>query len=80
MLIGKFYVEYCDHRSVSRIGCRHLSPATPPASTSGETSSASQVLSKGSVVRVLLVYCSSIEPWVCPCVQKNGFVAGTLKL
>jgi hypothetical protein len=57
MLIGKFSVKYCDHRSVSQIGCRHLSPATPPASTSGETSSASQVLSKGSVVRVLLVHC-----------------------
>jgi hypothetical protein len=28
-------------------GCRHLSLATTPASTSGETSSASQVLPKG---------------------------------
>jgi hypothetical protein len=57
MLIAKCFVEYCDHRSVSQLGCRHLSPTTTPASTSGETSSASQVLPKGSVVRVLLVRC-----------------------
>jgi hypothetical protein len=44
-----------------------LSPATTLASTSGETSSASQVFSKGSIVRVLLVRCCSIEPWVFPC-------------
>jgi hypothetical protein len=43
--------------SVSQLGCRHLSPTTPPASTLGETSSASQVLPKGMVVRVLLVRC-----------------------
>ena len=36
---------------------RHLSSTTPPASTSGESSSASQVLLKGSVVRVFLVCC-----------------------
>jgi hypothetical protein len=57
MLIAKFSVKYHDHRSVSQLGCRHLSPATPPASTSGETSSASKVLLKGMVVRVLLVRC-----------------------
>jgi hypothetical protein len=57
MLIDKFFVKYCDHRSVSQLGCRHLSPTTTPASTSGETSSASQVLLKGQVVRVLLVCC-----------------------
>jgi hypothetical protein len=66
MLLDKFFVKCCHHRSMSQLGCRHLSPATPPASTSGETSSASHVLSKGSVVRVLLVRCQSIEPWVCP--------------
>jgi hypothetical protein len=37
MLIAKCSVKYCDHRSVSQLGCRHLSPTTPPASTS-ETS------------------------------------------
>jgi hypothetical protein len=56
MLTVKCYVKYCDHRSVSQLGCRHLSPATIPASTSGETSSASQVLLKEPVVRVLLVH------------------------
>jgi hypothetical protein len=25
------------------------------------------VLPKGSVVRVLLVRCCDVEPWVCPC-------------
>jgi hypothetical protein len=44
-----------------------MSPATTPASTSGETSSASQVLPKGLVVRVFLVRYCSVEPWVCPC-------------
>jgi hypothetical protein len=44
------------------LGCRHLSLATTPASTSGETSSTSQVLSKRPVVRVLLVRSCSIEP------------------
>jgi hypothetical protein len=57
MLLAKIFVEVCNHRSVSHIGCRHLSHATPPVSTLGETSSSSQVLSKGLVVRVLLVHC-----------------------
>ena len=47
-----------------------MSRATTPASTSGETSSISQVLPKGPVVRVLLVHCCSVEPWVCPCANK----------
>jgi hypothetical protein len=66
-VIPKYSVKCYDHRSVSQLGYRHLSHVTPPASTSGETASASQVLSKGSVVRVLLVRCLSVEPWVCPC-------------
>jgi hypothetical protein len=49
------------------LGCRHLSPATTPTSTLGETSSALQVLLKGPIVRVLLVHCCSVEPWVYPC-------------
>jgi hypothetical protein len=57
MLLAECSVKCCGHRSVSQLGCRHLSPATPPASTSGETSSASEVLLKGSVVTVLLVRC-----------------------
>jgi hypothetical protein len=57
MLIAKFFVKYCDHRFVSQLVFRHLSPVTPPASTSGETLSASQVLPKGPIVRVLLVHC-----------------------
>jgi hypothetical protein len=56
ILLDKCYVNYCDHRYVSHLSCRHLSPTTPLTSTSGETSSASQVLSKVSVVRVLLVH------------------------
>jgi hypothetical protein len=39
----------------------------PLPSSSGETSSSLQVLPKGPIVRVLLVHCCSIEPWVCPC-------------
>jgi hypothetical protein len=48
-------VKYCNHISVSQLGCRHLSLETPPTSTLGETSSTLQVLSKGLIVRVLLV-------------------------
>jgi hypothetical protein len=51
------------------LGCRHLSPASTPASTSCETSYALQVLPKGPVVRFLLVRCCSVEPWVCPCAK-----------
>jgi hypothetical protein len=57
MLTAKFYVKYYDQRFVSHLCCRHLSPAITPASTSGETSSTSQVLPKGLVARVLLVRC-----------------------
>jgi hypothetical protein len=57
MLTAKCSGRYCNHRSMSQLGCIHLSPTTTPAFTSGETSSASQVLSKGPVVRVLLVRC-----------------------
>jgi hypothetical protein len=48
-----------------------LSPATTPASTSSDTSSASQVFPKEPIVRVLLVHCCSIEPWVFPCDNKQ---------
>jgi hypothetical protein len=57
MLLAKCSVKYYDHIFVSQLGCRHLSPANPPTSTSGETSSVSQVLPKGLVVKVLLVHC-----------------------
>jgi hypothetical protein len=30
------------------------------------------VLPKGPVVRVLLVHCCSVEPWVCPCANTLG--------
>ena len=52
----KYSAKSYNHRSVSQLGYRHLSPVTPPASTSGETSPASQVFPKGLVVRVLLVH------------------------
>jgi hypothetical protein len=55
MLLAKCLVKYRDHRSVSQLGCRHLSTATPPDSTSGETSSVSHMFPKGPVVMVLLV-------------------------
>jgi hypothetical protein len=55
MLSSKYFVKHYNHRSVSQLGYRHLSPVTPLASTSGETSPASQVLPKGPIVRVLLV-------------------------
>jgi hypothetical protein len=57
MLTAKFSIKYCNDRSVSQLGCRHLRPATPPSFTSGEISSASQVLLKGPIVRALLVHC-----------------------
>jgi hypothetical protein len=58
MCVAPKYSSKCyNHRYVSHIGYKHLSPVTPPASTLGETASASQVLSKGLVVRVLLVHC-----------------------
>jgi hypothetical protein len=72
MLTAKFFVKRYNHRSVSQLGCRHLILATTPASTSGETSSASKVLSKGLIVRFLLVHCQSIEPWVCPYVNRRS--------
>jgi hypothetical protein len=34
----KCYVKYCNQKFVSQPGCRHLIPATPLGSTSGETS------------------------------------------
>jgi hypothetical protein len=47
----------------------------PPIATSGETASASQVFSKGLVVRVF--WCDvRVEQWVCPCAT-NGSVTGT---
>jgi hypothetical protein len=59
IILFKCFVKCCNRISVSQPSCRHLSPATPLASTLGETSSASQVLSKGSIVRVFLVECHS---------------------
>ena len=47
-----------------------MSSATTPTSTLGETSSASQVLPKGLVVRVFLVCFCSVEPWVYPYANK----------
>jgi hypothetical protein len=42
----------------------------PPIATSGETASASQVLSKGPVVRDC--WCAiRTEPWVCPCANRK---------
>jgi hypothetical protein len=57
MLTVKSLLEWFNHRSMSQLGYRHLSPTTTPTCTSGETSSDSKVLSKGPVVRVLLVRC-----------------------
>jgi hypothetical protein len=44
------------NRYVRQLGFRHLSLATTLASTSGDTSSSSQVLPKGMIVKVLLVH------------------------
>jgi hypothetical protein len=56
---------------VSQLGYRHLRPVTPPASTSGETSPASQVLPKGPGSRGFVGALLSIEPWVCPCANSR---------
>jgi hypothetical protein len=55
-VVPKYFEKCGNHTSMSHIGYRHLSPVTPPTSTSSETASASQVLPKGSVVRVFLVH------------------------
>jgi hypothetical protein len=62
---------------VSQLGCRYLIPITPPSSTSGETSSASQVFPKGLVVRFLLVHFEALNPGFSP-VPINGYVARKL--
>jgi hypothetical protein len=56
-VVLKYSAKCGNHRSMSQLGYRHLSPLNPPASTLDETSPASQVLSKGPVVSVLLVHC-----------------------
>jgi hypothetical protein len=56
-VLPKYSLKCHNHRSVSHLGYRYLSPVTPAASTLGETASASQVFSKGPIVRVLLVGC-----------------------
>ena len=56
-VVLKYSAKCGNHRYVSQLGYKHLSPVTPLASTSSETSPASQVLPKGLVVRVLLVRC-----------------------
>jgi hypothetical protein len=63
-------------RSVSYLRLQTLSPATTPTSTSGETSSASQVLLKGLVVRVLLVCSLALNPGSAP-MPTNGSIVGT---
>jgi hypothetical protein len=65
-VVPKYFVKCCNHRSMSQLDYKHLSPVTPPASTLGETSPSLQVFPKGSIVRVLLVHCRSVEPWVLP--------------
>jgi hypothetical protein len=52
---------------MSQLRLQTLDSSTTLASTLGETSSTSQVLPKGLVVRVFLVHFCSIEPWVFPC-------------
>jgi hypothetical protein len=56
-IVPKYPTKCCNHRSVSHLGYRHMSPVTPSASTSGETSPSLEVLPKGSVVRGFLVRC-----------------------
>ena len=53
-----------------------MSLETTPASTSGETSSASQVLLKGSIVRALLVQSLALNPGSTP-MPTNGSSVGT---
>jgi hypothetical protein len=64
------------HIHVSQLGYKHLHPVTPPFSTLGETSPASQVLPKGMVVGVLLVRCSTMNSGSDPVIT-NGSIVGT---
>jgi hypothetical protein len=57
MLLAKLSVKCGNHGSMSQLVCINSSLTTPPTSISGETSSASKMLPKGMVVRVLLVHC-----------------------
>jgi hypothetical protein len=56
-VVPKYFVKYYNHRYVSQLDYKHLSPVTPLASTLGETSPTLKVLLKGTIVRVLLVCC-----------------------
>jgi hypothetical protein len=58
------------------LGCRHLSLATTPTSTLGETSFASQVLPKGSVVGFCWCVVVALNPGSAP-MPTNGSVVGT---
>jgi hypothetical protein len=55
-----------------------MSLATTPASTSGETSYASQVFLKGSIVRDFLVHCCRIEPGSTPVPTNNSSLKGVM--
>jgi hypothetical protein len=56
-VVPKYSVKCYNHISVSQLGYRHLSPVTPLPLPRVRLASASQVLPKGLVVRVLLVRC-----------------------
>jgi hypothetical protein len=51
------------------LGCRHIFLERTPVATLGETASASQVLSKGPIVRACW-FTLGDEPWVCPYAKK----------
>jgi hypothetical protein len=65
-VIPKYSAKCYNHKFVSHLGYRHLSPVTPHASTLGETSPASQVLPKGPVFMVLLVHVEVLNPGFSP--------------
>ena len=75
-VVPKYFVRSYNHISMYQLGYRNLSPITPPASTLGETASSSQVLMKGTVVRVLLMRFLSVDPG-SSLVPTNGSVVGT---
>jgi hypothetical protein len=57
MLSSMYLAKFYNRIFVSQIGYRHLSPVSPPASTSSETLPTLQVLPKRIIVRVFLVCC-----------------------
>jgi hypothetical protein len=75
-VIPKYSARCYNHRSVSQLGYRHLSPVTPLPLPRVRLHLLSQVLSKGPVVRVFWFVVEALNPGSAP-VPTNGSIVGT---